>query len=62
MTNTPEYQLISEYITRRNELSESTKNLPADQQKVVLDELKASYAALVNLRQNKLNDSVSLRL
>ena len=62
MTHTPEYQLMSEYITRRNELSESTRNLPADQQQAVLNELKASYAGLVKLRQQKMNESVSLRL
>lgn len=62
MSYTPEFQLLQEYITARNQVKAAMVAEGAEKTEKVLSELKANYADLLRIQNQKIEESPAAKL
>lgn len=62
MTYTPEFQLLQEYCTARNELKKALQSKSSKIQAQVMADLDRNYADLIRIQNKRIMETPSIRL
>ena len=63
MSFNPEFELMREYITKRNQFDKTLQGTKSPEERTqIMLKLKKMYAAILAQRQNELRNSPTLRL